>query len=211
MHSPARVAGVFLSLDDMATKIEIISDALVELRARPITSLSENQLAVDADRLYDLERSRLLRLHPWRFLRKQATLSTAITPALTFDWAYHFALPADCLRVWQVGRKDYPLDYELIHIGASAPQGGIATNVTPVPIFYSLNLTDEAQFPDWFASVLQSAMVARLAYRVTNSRTIAESAKNEHRDVLAKAKAEQGSEVLSGLLSGANDAIAARY
>lgn len=195
----------------MATKIEIISDALVELGARPITSLTESQVAVDAGRLYDLERTRLLRSHPWRFLRKQATLSSAITPALSFDWAYHFQLPGDCLRVWQVGTKAYPIDYELIYIGPTVTQGGIATNVTPVPIVYSINQTTETDLPQWFIDLFQSAMVARLAYRVTNSRTLAESAKAEYRDLLKTAKAEQGSEVLSGLMAGADDAIAARY
>lgn len=194
----------------MATKITIISDALIELGAKPITTLTESQVAIDAGRLYDITRDQVQRDHPWRFLRARAELDTPIVTAPAFDWLYHFNLPADCIRVWQVGTKDRPIDYEL-EFNATLAVGNILTNVTPVPIVYSKAFTDETYFPLWFVYLMQSAMKARLAYRVTNSQSVAAAAKEEFVDLLRRERAIQGTEVLPEEVGGASEWLAARY
>lgn len=193
----------------MANSVEICSDAIVELGGKPIVNFTATQLAIDAGRLYALERARILRLHPWRFLRRTALLETPKGSAPDFDWSYQFDLPADCIRVWRVGKRDQLLPYEMKG-EAGVPGGVLMTTNAKAPLVYSANV-DEANWPAWFADLMQVCMQARLAYRVTNSRTLGESKKGEAAQVLSTVKGVHGSEEPMAEFGGSSDILSGRY
>ena len=73
----------------MATNLDIVNAALVELGADPIADFTSIKIGRTAKTLYDMERPRLMRLHPWYFLKLRAELGSALT-APPFDWLYLF-------------------------------------------------------------------------------------------------------------------------
>lgn len=192
----------------MASNLDICNAALVELGADPIADFTATKIGRTAKTLYDMEKPRLMRLHPWNFLKLRGVLGSPLAAPL-FDWLYQFELPGDLIRLIQVGKRDYPIDYELVHRANGA--GGLMTNVTPVPIVYLDGSMAEANWPSWYVDLMTKAMLARLAYAVTNSRTMAEDAKKAFEDELARCRAMQGSEVLSEDLGQPSEYLAVRY
>ena len=192
-----------------ATNIEICSDAIVELGGKPITDFAATQLAIDAGRLYTLEKSRLMRIHPWSFLRRQTILSVYATAPL-FDWSYAFKLPTSCIRVWRVGWIDRLVDCEIHSVNGSAELQVMCNIADDLPVVYSADIA-EANWPSWFADLLGVHMQARLAYRVSNSRTLAADKKTEAEAMLRMYRGIHGSEEPMRDLGGQSDALAVRY
>lgn len=80
-----------------STKIELISNALVLLGEKPLTSLDENRYGATVgaalfEHIYENE----LQSHPWRFSMKKASLSRLVAEPLN-QYQYTFQMPVDCL------------------------------------------------------------------------------------------------------------------
>lgn len=89
----------------MATGVSICSNALLMLGAQTINDFAD-QLNLDRAKLcanlYPTVRDDMLRSHPWNCAIKRAVLAPdAVAPA--FGYTYSFELPADFLRVLEVG------------------------------------------------------------------------------------------------------------
>ena len=84
------------------TSLDICNDALIRLGDRLISSLNDGTPTADLlKNRYDISRRKVLRSHPWKRLRKRATLAPLATKP-EFQWGYQFPLPSDCLRLWLV-------------------------------------------------------------------------------------------------------------
>lgn len=83
----------------MATKIELISNALILIGDTPVSSLDGGtRREVVADSLYDGIVQNELTKHRWTFARKQAEITKqAGTPPDPNGWASIYQLPADLL------------------------------------------------------------------------------------------------------------------
>lgn len=145
-----------------ATAVSICSNALLMLGAQTISSFED---PVDRARicsgLYPTIRDDLLRTHPWNCCIKRVLLAPdADAPA--FGYAASFELPADCLRVLEVGENNVQIDYLLE--GRS-----IQAEATSLELRYVFLNEVENTWDSSLVALMTLAMAAALAYPITQS------------------------------------------
>lgn len=146
----------------MATGVSICSNALLMLGAQTINDFNEPlDRAKIASNLYPTIRDDLLRTHPWNCTIKRALLAPdAIPPAFGYD--NQFELPADFLRVLEVGQAGCQIDY-LVE-GRS-----ILANATSVELRYVYLNEVENTWDASLVGLLTMAMACAMAYPITQS------------------------------------------
>lgn len=169
-----------------SSAISICSNALQQLGDDPIASfnLSEGKRARLCGTLWPQVRDFILRKHPWPCARKMVTLAPEAT-APDFDWGYQFALPGDWMRTIQVGQRGERITHEVIGRRIMAD-----TNV--LRLIYVWRNDDPAQWDSVLCDLACSEMVARLAYPVTQSASLAELKRREAENAWMIAKAVAG-------------------
>lgn len=146
----------------MATGVSICSNALLMLGAQTINDFNEPvDRAKIAANLYPTIRDDLLRTHPWNCTIKRALLAPDATPP-AFGYANQFELPADFLRVLEVGQAGMQIDY-LIE-GRS-----ILADATSVELRYVYLNPVENTWDASLVALLTLAMAAAMAYPITQS------------------------------------------
>lgn len=172
-----------------ATGVSICSNALLMLGAQTINSFSDQ---VNLDRaklcanLYPSNRDKLLRAHPWNCCIKRIILAPdADAPPFGFEHA--FELPADCLRVLEVGAAGQQIDY-LVE-GRS-----IQANTTVLELRYVFRNEVESTWDSQLVDLMTMSMAAVLAYPVTQSTAERASREEEFRQALKVAKSVDGQE-----------------
>lgn len=169
-----------------SSAITICSNALQQLGDDPIASfnLSEGKRARLCGNLWPQVRDDILRKHSWPCARKMTILAPeAASP--DFDWGYQFALPGDWLRTLQVGKRRELIPHEVMGRKIMAD-----TNV--LPLIYVWRNEDPALWDSVLCDLACSEMVARLAYPVTQSASLAELKRREAREAWMAAKAIAG-------------------
>ena len=87
----------------MATKIELISNALILIGDLPITSLDGNTRAQTvANNLYDNIVQSELTKFTWGFARKKAQIDLTVDSPVGTEWQSIYQLPADMLFLIRV-------------------------------------------------------------------------------------------------------------
>lgn len=169
-----------------ASAISICSNALLMLGAKPINAFEEDSdHALLCFNVYPMMRDWLLRRHPWNVTLQSVALAPSSTgPVMDFD--LRFPLPGNCLRVLRVGRHGERPRYRVE--GRS-----ILCNENPLYLLYQRDLSEG----DWDSSLVHLAALAMktaIAYAVTKSSAVAESARDEFRLALGSAMAVDGQE-----------------
>ncbi|HEY0878990.1 MAG TPA: hypothetical protein VGE10_11125 [Zeimonas sp.] len=171
-----------------ASAVSICSAALDMLGADPINSLTDpGTNAGRCARAWPLVRDWLLRKHSWNAAVKRVVLAPdAVAPAFGFGRA--FTLPADFLRVLEVGDDDtgrpaYKLE-----------SGKILAEVSALRLRYVWRNDNPATWDSAMVHVATLAIAARLAYAITNSASVEEIRIGELRDELQAAKSIDGVE-----------------
>ncbi len=173
----------------MVTGVSICSNALMMLGAQPINDFAD-QANLDRARLcanlYPYQRDSVLRAHPWNCCITRVQLAPiADTPA--FEWAYAFELPADCLRVLEVGYGGCQIDYLV--------EGRcILANDPAVDLRYVFRNEVESNWDSHLVDLMTIAMTAVLAYPVTQSTSERDSRRAELVQATRQAKAVDGQE-----------------
>lgn len=167
------------------TAVGICSNALLQLGDSPIASFDENtQRARLCANLWPMVRDDFLRKHIWACTRKRVILAPeAGTPA--FDWGYSFLLPGDWVRTLQVGEQGERIAYE--HEGRR-----ILTDEATLKLVYVWRNEDPTQWDDAMVDAACAALVARMAYPLTKSASLAELKAREAAQALRMAKAISG-------------------
>lgn len=151
----------------MATGVSICSNALLMLGAQTINDFNEPlDRAKLAANLYPTVREGLLRAHPWNCTIKRALLAPDATPP-AFGYANQFELPADFLRVLEVGQAGQQIDY-LVE-GRS-----ILANAVSVELRYVYLNEVENTWDASLVELLTLAMAAVMAYPITQSTALAD-------------------------------------
>lgn len=146
----------------MATGVSICSNALLMLGAQTINDFNEPvDRAKIAANLYPTIRDDLLRSHPWNCTIKRALLAPDATPP-AFGYDSQFELPADFLRVLEVGQAGMQIDY-LVE-GRS-----LLANATSVELRYVYLNPVENTWDASLVGLLTLAMAAAMAYPITQS------------------------------------------
>lgn len=169
-----------------SSAISICSNALQQLGDEPIASfsLSEGKRARLCGNIWPQVRDYLLRKHAWPCARKRVTLAPeAATP--DFDWGFSFVLPGDWLRTLQVGQRGERPNFELEGRRIYAD-----TNV--LRLVYVWRNEDPASWDSLLCDLACAEMVARLAYPITQSTSLAQTMRQLSDQMLREAKAIAG-------------------
>ncbi|WP_256587506.1 hypothetical protein [Pseudomonas sp. HLS-6] len=173
----------------MATGVSICSNALLMLGAQTINDFADQ---VNLDRaklcanLYPSQRDTMLRAHPWNCCIKRIVLAPdAVAPA--FGYSHAFELPADCLRVLEVGTGGMQIDY-LVE-GRS-----IQADTTVLELRYVFRNEVESSWDSHLIDLMTIAMAAVLAYPITQSTSERDSREMKLERALKVAKAVDGQE-----------------
>ncbi len=116
-------------------------------------------------------RDKLLREHNWPCIRKQTILSPA-TVGPQFDWGYRFLLPSDWLRTIQVGQRGHLPRFE--QVGRY-----IHADTNTLHLLYAWRNDDPVLWDSQLRDLASAEMVARLAYPITQSASLAELKRRE--------------------------------
>ncbi len=87
----------------IATDEDVVNLALSHIGSKSITTLATDTTveAVEARRIYDNARDKMMRAHPWNFLTLRVELTDSATDPV-FGWDNGFLLPSDNLRLISV-------------------------------------------------------------------------------------------------------------
>lgn len=171
----------------MATGVSICSNALLMLGGQTINDFSDPvDRAKIAANLYPIIRDDLLRTHPWNCTIKRVLLAPDATPP-AFGYANQFELPADFLRVLEVGQAGQQIDY-LVE-GRS-----ILADATSVELRYVYLNEVENTWDANLVTLLTLAMAAAMAYPITQSTSVRDSLRQELEYAKKVARAVDGQE-----------------
>lgn len=178
----------------MASITDIANAALIRLGAARITDMAEDTVrGHDMSGAWPIARDRLLAAFPWQFALKRASLpADADAPAFGFDFAY--TLPADFLRIVQVGdfypglsTSDYRAQDET---DFSIESGKLLTNLAaPLNIRYIRRVPDSeaSTYDAHFAAAAALVLANETCYRVTQSNALKQTLMAEVKDVVTEA------------------------
>lgn len=168
----------------MASKIEICSNALLQLGSQPITSFedgTDNSLL--CSNLWEQTRDGVLRAHPWNCATKRVSLAPSATGPV-YGFSFAFDLPGDVLRVLEADTID---EYKI--------EGRkILANENPLLIKYLFKNTEVASYDSLLVETLTWAMMAVLAYPIVKSTTKSTEINNIYLLRLRQARAIDGQE-----------------
>ena len=180
----------------MATSTDIVNIALRRIGGNRISSLQSDtsKEAVTARDVYDEARRDLLNLHNWNFAAVRVQLTASAT-APAFGWDYAYILPADFIRLISVHPHDdddagveYRLEFQ------SSDDRVLLSNSNQIYIRYVHDLDDANVMSAAFRDVLAWRLAREFAGALSKSAAAADSASNELRRALSRAKSIDGVE-----------------
>lgn len=146
----------------MASQTSICNLALGRLGQPPILSIDEETAAARRLRsIWDDIRDMVLAEHPWNFAIRRASLAV-LAEAPAWGWDYAYQLPADCLRVLQMGELDDEFEWEI-------EDGKLLTDELTVEIKYLARITVTGRFSSGFISALAYRLAAEISYDLTGN------------------------------------------
>jgi len=148
----------------MASEIEIVSNALILLGDKSVTSFEEaSDRALLVKSLYTSTRDAVLRAHPWNFaIRRKVVAKDAAAPVFG-EFKTQFTLPTDpyCLRVLDV--DDDP------EIRFKIEGRKILADVETLNLRYVARIVDTNEYDALFLTTLEARLAADAATPVTGS------------------------------------------
>jgi hypothetical protein len=172
----------------MASDVEIANRALSKIGDRSIVSLTEDSNSARAiNECYVVARQNEIRRHPWHFAKKRALLAASVTtPA--FDFAYAFALPADCLRVLMPHPESESVQYDGRIDWKIEGRNILSNQAGPLKVTYLADIADPEQFDAAFVDAFAARLAAEVAMRLTGSAEKKRMAMEEYRMALLEAR-----------------------
>ena len=165
----------------MPSVVDICNNALIDLGASAISSLTEDSKAARlCNQRFDSIRDTVFRFHPWNCLVNRASLAAdTATPA--FEYSYQYTLPTDpyCLRVLGLETADFLFKVE----GRK-----ILTNETTVNIIYVARVLDTNEYDFGLIETLSAALAASLAYPLIGSVSLSQQMKANYDQKLIESR-----------------------
>lgn len=139
------------------SKVDVANKALLEhIGADPIVSFSDNVTESNAvSNLWETVRDEVLREHPWRCLKKRASLAYETSATPNFGWTYAYPFPNDCLRIIGV----YQNSIEIHDQWAIEGRYILSDDTGPIQVVY----IKDSDNPSEWDSLLVGCVAARLA------------------------------------------------
>jgi hypothetical protein len=177
----------------VASDINIANRALQKLGAASITSFNDNSTAGRAMNLaYVPVRDAELRRYLWKFAIIRENLPAISTAPINGIYSLQYQLPAQCLRILNVG--DYSpgadtSDYRNRTVADYSIEGNlILTNISaPLSLRYVQQITDPGKFDSAFAETLAARLAWEVCEQVTQSGEKRKLAMTEYKQALMEA------------------------
>lgn len=168
------------------SSVSICSNALLSLGDNTINAFSDPTDRARLSNLYETRRNALLRSHPWNCAVKRVILAPDTTTPI-FDFSNRFVLPADCLRVLQVGNRYEELDYKI-------ESGAILADTDVLPLRYIWLNDVESSWDAMLIEGMELVMAAAFAYPITQSTSKEQACMEAVKSFLKQARAVDGTE-----------------
>lgn len=184
----------------MPTEADIANMALSRLGTRAtITSLTENSTESRAINIwYATIRDDLLRAADWNFSRTYLSLAESGTPP--DRWAYSYAYPSDCLKLWglDLGLPSYMQTIPpLFEVASNGTDRLVFTNLSPATAVYSQRVSDPNRMDPPFVTALVIALAAAVALPITQKSDVAVRMSALARDAFDTAVAQSANEQMT--------------
>ncbi len=173
--------------------VGIANSALSKIGAGSIIALTDDTPAGRAVLArYAVVRDAELTRHVWRFSIKRAALA-ALAGSPTFGYTYHYAFPADCLRLLVVGESAPGLDLSEYRSGSdtldyTVEGREILTEYgAPLYIRYVYRVEDPTLFDNAFAEALSARLAYELVTALSDSTSRKEAAWADYQSALRDA------------------------
>lgn len=173
--------------------VDIANLALQMLGANTIVNLTDNSNnARQCNLAYAPTRDKELRIHRWKFSILRVNLPALATPPVNGIYGTAFQLPADNVRVLNVGDWDPGQDisdYRFRTVAEYSIEGQqILTNyAAPLALRYVSNLTAVGLFDPSFVDALASRIAWKICEAVTQSSDKRKLAASEYKDAIKEA------------------------
>lgn len=195
----------------MTTDVSICSNALLMLGKDPISAMDEGgDRAKYCANLWPGLRDWMLRKHFWNCAIKRRLLSPLAT-APEFGYTAQYQLPADFLRVFEVGYAGKFITDFQIETGPNNSRVILCNSATGLPLRYVWRNENPDNWDSGLVHVVTKYMAALLAYPVTQSTTLRDSMIQEAVRELREAKAIDGQENPSDTFGEEFPLISGRY
>lgn len=161
----------------MASKLDIISAALILIGDKPLSSLSEDRVAaVVASNLYDSAYESALSQHRWRFATGKVQLAQLVAQPVN-EYRYAYQLPSNLIYLQRV----FPaVDYEVF-------EDNLYTDASEVEIDYTYKPA-ESELPAYFVKALEYQLAKEFAISITNAMGYFERMAEEERKAWVRAR-----------------------
>lgn len=144
----------------MASKIDMISNALILIGDNPINSLDGNSRAqVVGSNLYDNITQYELSKHRWGFARKKAQLSLTTDTPVDDEWRSIYQLPTDMLVLIKI----YP------NVNHQILGDKLYTNISSKLTCDYIADVSEALWPPYFTKMIEYALAKAFAASIRDS------------------------------------------
>ena len=181
----------------MANQVDICNGALTKIGANEINSLDDPTKAARKCKLrYNICRKYVLRSHPWRAIRKFASISPETTkPPMQYN--YQFILPPDLIRLWLVTNVNGKprRDYEKVG-------NKIYANWEMCYIKYGVDEVDAEKYDDMMVETLSLYLAKDIGYSITQDRGIVSDVNAEYEAVMRRAKSVDSKEDFPRVVRG---------
>jgi hypothetical protein len=155
----------------MASKIGLVSNALILIGDLPITSLTGNSRAqVVANNLYDNIVAHELTKHRWGFARKKAQLAKVNADPVGTEYSSMYQLPSDLLTLIKLNPN---LPYQVLGDRVYCNYSG------DLYCDYIYDVS-EAEYPAYFTKMIEYALAKDFALAISESATIKDAMAREY-------------------------------
>jgi len=169
----------------MASSVQICNQALAKLGAQRITDLlDDTRNARVLNAIYDIKRDAELAAHPWTFAITRAQIPASSTVP-SFGWSYKYPLPADCLRLVEIGEAWADYDPAGFEVEGNAV---LTDGASPLKIRYVQRVTNSGLYAPLFVEALACRLAAEVAEELTQNLSKREAAWAERKQAIAEAR-----------------------
>ena len=160
----------------MATDIDICSNALLLLGARPIQSFDDGTDASTlCANLYPSTKESILSRHDWRFTITKRRLALTTNSPVSL-WDYEFQLPSNGLTDGVIKAFNDNSAGAPVYKNFEIQGDKLLTDVNEIWIDYQTT-SDESAWPPYFVELMEYAISAKLAYPITDQANLAQEMK----------------------------------
>lgn len=181
----------------MPTITEIASAALIKLGHHTINDIDEGSPEANiAKVVWDYTRRDVLRDYPWNFAIKRAVVAPlagknleALGEGATGKFKYIFPIPADSLRIIEVGDSPY-IDFNQYQLES----GGILSDEKTLNVRYISEVTDFTKFDSTFLNAVTIKMAIEMCEAITQSTSKKRGLAEEYEATIGSAKRSDAQE-----------------